>query len=108
NAINTNDTETVYSLRGFFLVRVRAWIFHRNSSHDKDTISPHNRRGVTFAGEGELPFNVVSFSPMQGRVGVGCHAGAQRTSPLRPIFLGSRISDRVYSDAEGENGDGFE
>ena len=53
---------------------------------DKDTVPPDKRRCVSFAGDGNFPYNVLCPTPSYGYVLFQAGAIAARSSPSGPVF----------------------
>jgi len=68
----------------------------------KTRSAQNNRRRVAFAWEGQFPFYIVRFAPIERRLGMGPYTRGERAPPLGPEFLGSGISDGVCCNAYHE------
>ncbi len=54
----------------------------------ENPVLPDDGRRVAQAGQRRLPTDVLFFAPLERRISVGCDAGSERPTPLRPIVLG--------------------
>src|SRR5262245_20112342 len=63
---------------------------------DEDSITPYDGRGVAFAGDWNLPTDVIALTPSDGRIRMGRHAIGLRSAPLRPVT--SDLSARTPGD----------
>ena len=59
----------------------------RDGRQDENLILPDDRRGGATARQGDLPLDIMGFTPFDGRVAMGRNAIGQRSAPLRPIQI---------------------
>ena len=57
-----------------------------NSCGHKNRVTPNDGRAVTSARDRRLPKKILGIAPLQRRICVCCDAGAQRATPVGPIF----------------------
>ena len=62
----------------------------RDGGGEIDAVLPHDGRGMSRAGDGDFPPDVVVFAPLSRRGCPGGHPGIQRSAPLSPVALIAR------------------
>src|SRR5205814_8150676 len=60
------------------------WLAERNRRGKENLLAPHDGRRMPLARQRTLPADVLGLAPLDGRLRVGCHAGAERAAPLGP------------------------
>ena len=83
------------STRGCRRCSIADW----NGSCDEELIAPDDRRGMSPAGDGDLPGDVPGVAPFEGHV-TPSHSVVVRTSPSRPIVVSSE-SERTKEEQCG-------